>query len=513
MTRILIASSSPQVRDQVQATCAEMESVFVAASVATVDQLWSALEADQTVEVVLLDESLGDDAGYEVARELGIKRPLLATVIVVGRTTPQTLGAAMDAGARSVVALPPSLEEFRSRIESAGEWSRSARRQLSAEARDGDHAGKVIAVVGAKGGVGTTLLTLLLGRSSAATGGTTCIVDLDVRKGDLAAYAGVAARRSIVDLVDIADELTGRALGEATCSLSHGIQLIPAPTDGENGELLTGSATRQIISALRYQYEHVVIDCGSRLDDVTAMALEVCDAIVVVVTPDVPALRSARRLVESLERLEITSREKAQVFVNSLAKSSDVQPSLVPRVTGLPVVATAPRLGATLEGAMNTATVLEQRLPELERPLLAVRALTHPAQATPIGTPSRRRGARRKGGPVSADREAGQMAVEMPVVMTVAVFLVLVCVQMVLWGVSHVVASNAAQEAARSYAVGSSATQVHAEVQDRIPGGWQRGWQMSAPTSDVVTVSVRTPSIVPSLIPAVSSEATIVWER
>lgn len=508
MTRLLIISSEERVRDQVIATCGELDGIDIVGTVASAEGLQPRLAAEEQIDMVLLDEGFDDGDGLEVARQLSVANPLLGIIILVSKSSPETMQAAMNAGARSVLALPPSFEEFRARIDSVGEWARSARRQLSPDAQGADSGGRVIAMVGAKGGVGTSTLSLLLGRASAEAG-TVCVVDLDVRNGDLAAYSGVAIRRSITDLVEIADEISGRALGETTYQIPHGIRLLPAPLDSEEGEGLTAFAVRQILSALRYQYATVIVDCGSRLDESMAMALEVSDAIVIVATPDAPAFRSARRLVDSMERLEISPRSKCRLLVNRSSRSSDVQPSLGPKVAGIPLVGVAPEAGTPLETAMNTAKVLEPAFPQFDPACEAIRSfagLSTPRPATAA------RGSRRRRARKAADHEAGQVLVETPLVMAMAVFVILVCVQMVLWGVSHLVSVNAAQEAARSFAIGNSSATVQHDVDAGIPSGWSNGWSMSRSGSEV-SVSVSTPSLIPALIPAVSSSASILEEE
>lgn len=508
MTRLLIVSSDARVRDQVHATCSELDGIDVVGMAPAMDVLQSTLAADQQIDLVLLDEQFDDGEGLETARQLSVANPLLGIIVLVSRSTPATVHAAMNAGARSVLTLPPSLEEYRARIDSVGEWARSARRQLSPDAKGADSGGRVIAMVGAKGGVGTSTLSLLLARASVESG-TVCVVDLDVRNGDLAAYAGVTVRRTITDLVEIADEISGRALGETTYQIPHGIRLLPAPAEGEEGEGLSAFAVRQIISALRYQYATVIVDCGSRLDEPMAMALEISDAIVVLATPDAPAFRSARRLVDALERLEISPRSKCRLLVNRSSRSSDVQPSLGPKVAGIPLVGVAPEAGTVLETAMNTAKVLEPEFPQFDPVCEAIRAFA--GLSTPRADSPAKRSRRRRGDKELA-KEAGQVLVETPVVLAMAVFVILICVQMVLWGVSHLVSVNAAQEAARSFAVGNSVSTVQTEVDNRIPSGWSQGWSMSRNGSEV-SVSVRTPSLIPALLPPVSSSASIMEEE
>jgi len=512
-TRVLVVTSRPPIREQVRAVLAEAEGFVLVEIVEDGAEIVAALDRFGAVDVVLVDEMLGDRNGLDVAREVGFARPLSAIVLMASHPTPELLAAAMDAGARSIVAAPPSLEEVRSRIESAAVWSRSARRHVASDALPAGEAGQVIAVAGAKGGVGTTLIALLLARSKASDH-SVCLVDLDLQAGDLAAFAGVRVRRSIVDLVEVADELNGRALGETTYDIGHGLRLLPAPADGELGEDVTARAVRLIIAALRYQYDLVVIDCGSRLDDATSMALELADRAVLVATLDVPALRAARRTIALWERLEVRASDEVDLVVNRANRVSEVQPALAPKLAGVSVTAVIPQVSSALEDVMNTATVLDSRIGELDRAIdgLAAAVVLTAGPPVVINTtprPAAQNGRRRHR---FAESDAGQVVVESPLIIGIVVVLTLLAIQLILFGVSHIVASNAADEAARGYAVGMDDAGVRSTVQDALPGGWDSGWSVARPTADTVQVSVRTPSIMPGLIPATVSTAPILRE-
>lgn len=104
------------------------------------------------------------------------------------------------------------------------------------------------------------------------------------------------------------------------------------------------------------------------------------------------------------------------------------------------------------------------------------------------------------------------MAVESPVIIGIALMITLVAIQLVLFGVSHIFASNAASAAADAYAVGMTDVQVQQVVDDALPSGWDSGWTIERPTPGSVRVEVRTPSITPSVIPLAGSTAAILWE-
>src|SRR5690606_11555318 len=191
----------------------------------------------------------------------------------------------------------------------------------------------------------------------------TVLVDLDLGAGDLAAYTGVRTRRSIVDLASVEGEVTGRMLRETTYEVPGGLRLLPARAEGERGEAMTPSATRSVVSALRFESGLAVVDVGAHLDEPRATALEFADRVLLVTTPDLPALRAARRSIAQWERLAIRRPATVEVVLNRRTPRDEVTPALVERIVERPVAFTVPDGGTAFAGAVNTATLLETPTP------------------------------------------------------------------------------------------------------------------------------------------------------
>lgn len=512
-SQILVVTTSETTREQVEAVLAEMEGDHEAVIVESLAQMRFELASGTAYHVALVDERADTAAGYDAAREIALHFPLVSVLMLVQYTSQEVLASALDVGARSVLELPPSLEQFTQRIGAAVDWSRAARRQAEDVAAPATGSGRIVALVGAKGGVGTSTLSVVLARL-AATRVSTCLVDLDVRAGDLAAYAGIAVRRSMVDLIEVADELTGRALSEVTYPAAHDVHLLPAPADGELGEELDEHAARQILSALRFQYDLVLVDCGSRLDEILVQALDLADEVFVVATPDVPAMRAVLRLDETLDRLATGVGVGRRMILNRVDKTREVQPGIAPKLADVPLAATVPNLERELDPIMNSAQLLEVQVSALNHALapvlpdLRTRAAL-PGHAQPGGTaaaptpPEKRRRLRRA--------QAGQMVAEFPIAIGLIFAAALLALQMILWGATYLFAANAADEAARAYGVGLDHPQVVQRVHDSLPSGWVDGAHVSRTAGDVVTVSLSTPSIVS--LPAVQATSTVFKER
>lgn len=309
---------------------------------------------DELPEVVLVHERIGPVPALEVIREVALRFPAVGVVLITSDASPGLFSAAMDSGARGLIGLPLSYEELVTRVQAAAGWSVGVRRHLgqTPEVFSGP-GGTVVAVAGAKGGVGTTLTAVQLALAAQASGRHTALVDMDLQSGDVASYLDVQFRRSIVDLAGIQD-ISPRVLQDVVFHHESGLGLLLAPGEGERGEEVTDRVARQVVSALRQRYQVVVVDCGSQMNSANATAIEMAEKAVLVTTPDVVAVRGAKRMVRLWDRLQIRKAEETVTVVNRHVRTTEIQPPLIERVTGTRVArVTIPSNFKELQGAVD----------------------------------------------------------------------------------------------------------------------------------------------------------------
>ncbi|MCI3222845.1 AAA family ATPase [Streptomyces sp. NP-1717] len=292
---------------------------------------------DELPEVVLVHERIGPVPALELIREVALRFPAVGVILVTADASPGLFSAAMDSGARGLVGLPLSYEELAQRVQAAAAWSVGVRRHLG---HGGDvftgPGGTVVTVSGAKGGVGTTVAAVQLALAAKASGMTVALADLDLQAGDVASYLDVQFRRSIVDLATIQD-ISPRVLQDAVFTHHTGMGLLLAPGEGERGEEINDRSVRQIVSALRNRYEVVIIDCGTQTTSANAAAIEMADTTLLLTTPDVVAVRAAKRMVKLWDRLQIRKAEETTIVVNRYMRNTEIQPPLIEKITSTKV--------------------------------------------------------------------------------------------------------------------------------------------------------------------------------
>ena len=116
---------------------------------------------------------------------------------------------------------------------------------------------------------------------------------------------------------------------------------------------------------------------------------------------------------------------------------------------------------------------------------------------------------RRPGGHWRQSSEKGQVTVEFPVVFALATAALLLCIQLLGYGISYMLANNSAEEAAHAYGVGMTSNEVRHEVAGRLPGAYRSDMTITQNSADEVTVTLPVPSVVDLHTSATSG---VVWE-
>ena len=112
-------------------------------------------------------------------------------------------------------------------------------------------------------------------------------------------------RRSVVDLVEVADEISVRHLQETLYTHREGVRLLLAPDEGERAEEVDSTVARNVLGAVRARHALTVVDLGATVSEATAIGAEMASKVLVVTTPDVVALRGVRRMRDLWRRLQV----------------------------------------------------------------------------------------------------------------------------------------------------------------------------------------------------------------
>lgn len=178
-------------------------------------------------------------------------------------------------------------------------------------------AGVVCTVAGGKGGVGRTTTAINLGAALEQYDYDTVVVDADLSMSDM---------QPMLDL-DIEDGvhsvLSGEAsVADASVDLPGGLTVLPGERGLDAYANADASGLRELIEALRETADVVLVDTGAGPTHETSVAIGVSDAVVLVTTPDDPAIHNAQKTIRLTERL---SGEVTGALVTHVQSRDDVE--------------------------------------------------------------------------------------------------------------------------------------------------------------------------------------------
>jgi pilus assembly protein CpaE len=188
----------------------------------------------------------------------------------------------------------------------------------------------VLSVFSSKGGTGTTFIATNV---AAALGQPAVLLDLNLQAGDLGLFLGVEPKFSIADLIENRERVDDTLLRTYLTPHSANLSLLAAPREADSADDIEAEHVFQVLEMLRERYEYVVVDPQHTFDAITLAALDQSDEILLVLTLDIPAIRSTQRALQIFDRLGYP-RHKLHVVVNRFSKQIDLDLRQVERFLG-----------------------------------------------------------------------------------------------------------------------------------------------------------------------------------
>ena len=292
------------------------------------------------------------DQAMKLIQRLAAEAPETALISAAQNLAPDLLLQSLRAGAREFLQLPISADDLKTVLDRVADFRAG---QIEAPKKKG----RMVAVFSSKGGCGTSFIAANL---AAAANAQTVLVDLNLQAGDLPLFLGVDPRYSFADMAENRTRLDDALIHSFVTPYSSNLSLLAAPREADSADEIEPEHVFEVLQRLRETYEYIVLDPQHTFDSITLAALDQSDEIVLVLTLDIPAIRSTQRALEIFDRLGYP-RKKIRVVVNRWSKQIDLDLRQVEKFLGEPVVGFIPSDYQTAVTSINLGQPLVQSEP------------------------------------------------------------------------------------------------------------------------------------------------------
>jgi pilus assembly protein CpaE len=306
------------------------------------------LMVDFEVDTIVLGPNISEHEAFAVADYLRLHRPSLGVILVRDEVTTPLLQESLRAGLLDVLDRRDTLG-LQSAIKRSAHLS-AARRDHTPDPtttpptidQPPPRRGRVITVFSAKGGSGKTTLATNLAATLADRGRRqVCIVDLDLAFGDVAIAMQLFPARTIADAVPLNGAIDSSAVAAMLTHHSAGLSAIVAPTEPSASETIHATLISHLLDVLRNDFDYIVVDTPAAFDDEVLAALDVTDLITLIVTPDVPALKTLKITLETLIELSYNP-DKFRLVLNRSDAKVGISHTEVEKTAQLPITGFIP---------------------------------------------------------------------------------------------------------------------------------------------------------------------------
>ena len=320
---------------------------------ATLKTLFSEME-----DVSLVTPPDGKPAGL-VIREIGavggngdLARAMAATArlqerdeveevfVLSSHLDQELLLQAMRSGIRELMPLPLDQEEFAQALE------RFRSRRTSGRATNKALIGRVIDVIGCKGGVGATTVAVNLAMNLVNSQGqgrksnkgtksppTVALLDMNLAFGDVPLFLDIEPLYTWGEIIRNIDRLDATFLMSVMSRHPSGLYVLPAPNRLTEDVDLSTQALEKLFDLMRQVFDFTIVDGGGYHDEVSFSTMALSGQVLLVSTLSLPCLANMKKLEDVIKRLGAIPLDAVKLVVNRHLSDSEISVRDAERIT------------------------------------------------------------------------------------------------------------------------------------------------------------------------------------
>ena len=303
-------------------------------------------------DVVLVEIGRDVKTPLEVAARLHRLSPAVCIIAISGyqEPGPDLLMQAMRSGVREFLSPPIDPMIVREMLE----------RLVKQKGIPESETEKLIVVVGAKGGVGTTTVSVNIAVQLARSAGKRVVViDFGHPLGHCALLLDLEARFSFRAAVESLDRLDSHLFSGLLASHKSGVQVLAGASNSDDWDRISPASLARVVNVAQSSFDFVIVDLGCNSSTEWSPVLRLARQVILVTETNVPSLWSLERQITMLRSVGVES-ARLRLVVNRWHKPDDEALGAFEKRTKLKIFERLPNDYKAVSRAVNMGAELSK---------------------------------------------------------------------------------------------------------------------------------------------------------
>jgi pilus assembly protein CpaE len=225
--------------------------------------------------------------------------------------------------------------------------------------------GTLISVLGSKGGVGTTTISVNLAVTLAEQENdpSVAILDMNTLFGEIPLFLEISPKYHWGEITKNITRLDDTFLMNVLSKHSSGIHVLPSPGYLNGHQAPTPEIMERLLDLMKRMFDYVVIDCGQSTNETALKTIQMSDEVLLISVLSLPCLANTNKLLRSFIDLGYLPKERIKVILNRYMKKSEITLQDAKKGIGHDMFWIIPNDFATTMSAINNGKPLSHIAP------------------------------------------------------------------------------------------------------------------------------------------------------
>jgi pilus assembly protein CpaE len=314
-------------------------------------------------DILILEIRDNSPKEFQLIQDVQTSRMAMEVFLTSSRLEPDLLIQALRVGAKEFFSQPIQGEEVKAALLKFKE-----RKEKNDVPERKKKKGKILDVVGSKGGIGTTTVAVNLATSlsQSEASPSVALIDMNLLFGEIPIFLNIESAFNWGEVAKDVSRLDATYLMSILSKHSSNVYILPSPTALDRVDGGTPEIIEKILYEMQEVFDFIVLDGGQPMNDTSLKILEISDMVLLVAILSLPCLTNVKRLLWTFQKLGHPLPENIRILISRYHKNSEISPKEAEKSINKEIFWFVPNDYLTTMSAINRGRTLSSVAPTAE---------------------------------------------------------------------------------------------------------------------------------------------------